>query len=149
MDLLKTTIGELLEKVVSRFPKNEALVDISKGVRLTYKEFLNFVNQLAKGFIKLGIKKGDHLALWSPNRWEWIVTEFAIAKVGAVLVSVDTNAQRQQLEYLLTQSDSKALIMAEGLKASEYLEIIRQLPDLPELKHFVLMADQTPLGCGG
>ena len=146
MDLLKTTIGELLEKVVSRFPKNEAIVDISKGVRLTYKEFLNFVNQLAKGFIKLGIKKGDHLAIWSPNRWEWIVTEFAIAKVGAVLVSVDTNAQRQQLEYLLTQSDSKALIMAEGLKASEYLEIIRQLPDLPELKHFVLMADQTPSG---
>ncbi|MBM4339780.1 MAG: AMP-binding protein [Deltaproteobacteria bacterium] len=144
MDLLKTTIGELLGEVASRFPENEALVDLSKEVRLTYKEFLNHVNQLAKGFLKLGIKKGDHLALWSPNRWEWIVTEFAIAKIGAVLVSVDTNAQRQQLEYLLTQSDSKALIMAEGMKGSEYLEIVRQLPKLPELKHFVLMADQTP-----
>jgi len=146
MDLLRITIGDLLDDVASRFPQKEALVDVSKGVRFTYKEFLSHVNQLAKGFLKLGLKKGDHLALWAPNRWEWIVTEFAIAKVGAVLVSVDTNAQRQQLEYLLTQSDSKALIMAEGLKGSKYLEIVRQLPDLPELKHLVLMADQTPPG---
>lgn len=146
MDLLKTTIGELLKKVALRFPENEALVDVSKGARFTYKEFLNRVNQLAKGFLRLGLKKGDHLALWAPNRWEWIVTEFAIGKIGAVLVSVDTNAQRQQLEYLLTQSDSKALIMAEGLKGSEYLGIVRQLPNLPELKHLVLIADQTPTG---
>ena len=146
MDPLKITIGELLEGVALRFPENEALVDISKNVRLTYKEFLNRVNQLAKGFLKVGLKKGDHLALWAPNRWEWIVTQFAIAKIGAVLVSVDTNAQRQQLEYLLTQSDSKALIMAEGMKGSEYLEMVRQLPDLRELKHLVLMADQTPSG---
>lgn len=69
MNPLKITIGELLEEVASRFPENEALVDISKNVRLTYKEFLNRVNQLAKGFLKLGLKKGDHLALWAPNRW--------------------------------------------------------------------------------
>jgi fatty-acyl-CoA synthase len=146
MGLLKITIGELLKEVASRFAENEALADIAKRVRLTYKEFLNHVNQLAKGFLKLGINKGDHLALWSPNRWEWIVTEFAVAKIGAVLVSVDTNAQRQQLEYFLTQSDSRALIMAEGLKGSEFLEVVRQLPNLPELKHFVLMADQAPSG---
>jgi fatty-acyl-CoA synthase len=146
MDLLKITIGELLDEVASRFPENEALVDLSKGVRLTYKEFLNHVNQLAKGFLNLGLQKGDHMALWAPNRWEWIVTEFAIAKIGAVLVSADTNAQRQQIEYLLTQSDSKALIMAEGLKGSEYLEIVRQLPDLPELKRLILIADDAPSG---
>jgi fatty-acyl-CoA synthase len=146
MDPLKITIGELLEEVALRFPENEALVDISKNVRLTYKEFLNRVNQLAKGFLKLGLKKGDHLALWAPNRWEWIVTEMAIAKIGAVLVSVDTNAQHQQLEYVLRQSDSKALIMTEGMKGSEYLEMVRQLHDLPELNHLILMADQAPSG---
>src|SRR4030065_91476 len=146
MDLLRTTISGLLNDMASKFPENEAVIDISKGLRLTYREFLTRVNELAKGFLRLGIKKGDHLALWAPNRWEWIVTEFAIAKIGAVLVSVDTNAQRQQLEYLLTQSDSKALIMAEGLKGSEYLEMVRQLPDLRELKHLVLMADAiTPV----
>src|SRR4030043_1250139 len=127
MDPLKITIGELLEEVASRFPENEALVDISKNVRLTYKEFLNRVNQLAKGFLKLGLKKGDHLALWSPNRWEWIVTQFAMAKIGVVLISVDINYQLRELEYLLRQSDSKSLVMAEGLKGSEYVEIIRQL----------------------
>lgn len=146
MDSIKTTLGDLLEKVASKFPQNEAIVDLSKGVRLTYREFLDHVNQLAKGFLRLGIHKGDHLALWSPNRWEWIVTEFAIAKIGAVLVSVDTNAQRQQLEYLLTQSDAQALLMAKGLKGTEYLEIVQHLPQLPELKHLILMEDQTPSG---
>ncbi len=144
MDLFKITMGELLEGVASRFPENEALVDLSKGVQLTYREFLRQVNDLARGFLRLGINQGDHLALWSPNRWEWIVTEFAIAKIGAVLVSVDTSAQRQQLEYVLRQSDSKALIMAEGVKGSEYIEMVRQLPHLPELKRLVLIADQTP-----
>lgn len=146
MNLLRITIGEVLDQVTSRFPQNEALADLSKGVRLTYREFLNHVNQLAKGFLKIGLKKGDHLALWAPNRWEWIVTEFAIAKIGAVLVSVDTHAQRQQLEYLLNQSDSQALLMAKGLKGMEYLEIVRQLPPLSELKHLILMEDQTPSG---
>ncbi|MBS3918442.1 MAG: AMP-binding protein [Deltaproteobacteria bacterium] len=156
MDPLKITIGELLEGVASRFPENEALVDVSKGVRLTYKEFLNRVNQLAKGFLKLGLKKGDHLALWAPNRWEWIVTQFAATKIGVVLISVDTNYQLQQLEYLLKQSDSRALVMTEGLKGSEYVEIIRQLlpevggpsPELLnssallELKHLILISDR-------
>lgn len=156
MDPLRITIGELLEEVASRFPENEALVDISKNVRLTYKEFLNRVNQFAKGFLKLGFRKGDHLALWAPNRWEWIVTQFAAAKIGVVLISVDTNYQLQQLEYLLRQSDSKALVMTEGLKGSEYVEIIhRLLPEiggaspgplnssaLPELKHLILISDR-------
>ena len=156
MDPLKITIGELLEGVASRFTENEALVDVSKGVRLTYKEFLHRVNQLAKGFLKLGLKKGDHLALWAPNRWEWIVTQFAATKIGVVLISVDTNYQLQQLEYLLRQSDSKALVMTEGLKGSEYVEIIHQLlPEiggpskgplntsaLPELKHLILISDR-------
>ncbi len=157
MNLLRTTISNLLDDVVSTFPENEALVDISKGIRLTYGEFLNRVNELAKGFLKLGIKKGDHLALWAPNRWEWIVTEFAIAKIGAILVSVDTNYQAQQLDYLLKQSDSRALIMTEGLKGSEYLEMVRHLcPELsdstpgqlnsralPELKHLILISERS------
>lgn len=149
MDLINITIGELLKEVALRFPENEALVDVSRGVRLTYREFLDHVNQLAKGFLKLGINKGDHLALWSPNRWEWIVTEFAIAKIGAVMVSVDTSAQRQQLEYILRQSDSRALILAEGIRGTEYLEIVSQLPDLPELKYFILIANQVPPGMTG
>src|SRR4030042_3622781 len=157
MDLLKTTIGDLLDEVASKFPEHEALVDISKGIRLIYKEFLNSVNSMAKGFLKLGLKKGEHIALWGPNRWEWIVTQFAMAKIGVVLISVDINYQLRELEYLLRQSDYKYLVMAEGLKGSEYVEIIRQLcPEtsystpgqlnsstLPELKNLILISNRT------
>ncbi len=156
MELLKMTAGDLLDKVASQFPENDALVDIPKGVRYPYGEFLNVVNSMAKGLLRLGLKKGDHIALWGPNRWEWIVTEFALVKIGAILVSVDINYQLQQLEYLLRQSDSKALIMTEGLKGSEYVEIIHQicpgirqslpgqlnLSALPELGHLILISDR-------
>jgi len=160
MELEKITIGDLLDEVASKFPDNEALIDIPKGKRYFYREFLRVVNELAKGFLKLGLEKGDHIALWSPNRSEWIITEFAIAKIGAVLVSVDTNCTLQQLEYLLKQSDSKSLIMAEGLKASEYVDMIRQLcpgiehsvagelncSALPELKNLILISDRPRAG---
>jgi fatty-acyl-CoA synthase len=158
--LLKMTVGDLLDKVASQYPEKEALVDISKGVRLTYKEFLNRINQLAKGFLKLSLKKGDHLALWAPNRWEWIVTEFAAIKIGLGLISIDTNNQLQQLEYLLKQSDSRSLVMTEGLKGSEYIEIVSRLfpgiknsnashlshPIFRELKNIILISDRSTPG---
>ena len=155
-ELLRITVGDLLDGVASKFPGKEFLVDVPKGRRYSYEEFLAVVNQMARGFLKLGVKQGEHVALWAPNLSEWIITEFAIAKVGAVLVSVDTNVQIQQLEYLLKQSDSRSLIMAEGFKGSEYIEMIHQLcPELshsipgqlnchalPELKNLVLISDQ-------
>jgi fatty-acyl-CoA synthase len=155
--LLRITIGDLLDEVTLRFPDREALIDIPQGRRYSYQEFLKIVNQLARGFLKLDIQRGEHLALWTPNRSESIITEFAAAKVGAVLVNVDANAQLGQLEYLLRQSDSQSLIMSEGLKGSEYIEIISQLcpevdtseprkpdcPALPMLKHLILISDRT------
>ncbi|MGQ9509884.1 MAG: AMP-binding protein [Thermodesulfobacteriota bacterium] len=156
MELKRITIGDFLDQVVSKFPDREALIDLSKDIRFTYREFQKSVDSLAKGLIQLGLKKGDHVALWAPNRWEWIVTQFALAKMGAVLMSVDIHCQAQQLEYLLRQSDSKALVMTEGLKGSEYVETIYQLlPELkqpflktlsfelfPELKYLILISDR-------
>jgi fatty-acyl-CoA synthase len=115
------------------------------------------VNQTAKGFLKLGLKQGDHLALWSPNRWEWTITQFALAKIGVVLVSIDINCKIDQLEYFLRQSDSKSLVLAEGMKGSEYIDMIRQLcPEvkgappgklnskaLPELQNIILLSGRT------
>ncbi|MCX8119002.1 MAG: AMP-binding protein [Desulfobacterota bacterium] len=145
MGLLRMTIGELLNDVASRFLENEALVDLPRGVRLTYREFLNHVNRLAKGFLKLGLKKGDHLALWAPNRWEWVVTQFGATQIGVVLMSIDINAQPDQLDYLLRQSDAKALVLAEGLKGREFLEKIEHLLNsktFPELKHLILLSER-------
>jgi len=160
MQLYGWTVGNLLDEVAFKYPANEALVDIQKGLRYSYKEFQEMVNRMAKGFLRLGLKRGEHVALWAPNSSEWIITEFAVAKIGAVLISVDTNYQVHQLEYLLRQSDSKSLIMAEGLKGSEYIEMIHQLcPDtsysvpgrlncsaLPELKNLILISDRTQPG---
>jgi len=160
MDLVRKTVGGLLDEVALKFPEKEALVDLSQRVRFSYKELLATVNQTAKGFLKLGLKQGDHLALWSPNRWEWTITQLALAKIGVVLISVDTSCKVEQLEYLLRQSDSRSLVMAEGMKGSEYIDMIRQLcPEvkeaspgqlncrtLPELQNIILMLDRTSGG---
>jgi fatty-acyl-CoA synthase len=159
-ELLRITLGDLLDEVASKFPGNEALVDIPEGKRYSYEEFLRVVNQMAKGLLKLGVKQGERLALWAPNLSEWIITEFAIGKIGAVLISVDTNYRLQQLEYLIRQSDSRSLIMTEGLKGSEYIEMIHRLcPEanhsipgrlncdtLPELKNLVLISNRAYAG---
>jgi fatty-acyl-CoA synthase len=157
MDLVRKTVGDLLDEVALKFPEKEALVDLSQGVRYSYKELLAMVSQMAKGFLKLGLKQGDHLALWSPNRWEWTMTQLALAKIGVVLISIDTNCKREQLEYFLRQSDSRSLVMAEGMKGSEYIDMIHQLcPEvkeaipgqlncraLPKLKNIILISGRT------
>ncbi len=163
MELRKTTLGALLDEVASRFPENEVLVDIPKGRRYSYRGLQRVVDQMAKGFLKIGLKKGEHIALWAPNLSEWIIAEFALAKIGAVLVSVDINCQVQQLEYLLKQSDSTTLILAEGTRGSEYIDMIYQLcPEakdsssgqmkchrLPELRNLILISDRLYPGMFG
>ena len=160
MELFRMSVGNLLNEVATRYPEKEALVDISNNKKLSYKQFLGLTNQLAKGFLKLGLEKGEHLALWAPNNSEWIITQFALAKIGGILVSIDTNAQVQQLEYILKQSDSTSLILAESLKGSEYTDAIHRLcpevtvsipgqlnsPKLPELKNIILISDRSSPG---
>jgi fatty-acyl-CoA synthase len=158
--LLRTTIGDLFDEVASRFPDREALIDLPGDRRYSYQELLIVVNRLARGFLKLGIRKGEHLALWAPNLSESIITELAAAKIGAVLMTLDTNAQSQQLEYLLGQSDSRTLIMSEGVNGAEHIEIVRRLsPEaessepgqldcraLPELRRLIVISDRTHPG---
>jgi len=159
-ELLRITVGHLLDQTALKYPENQALIDIPRGVRYSYRELLDVVNQMAKGLLKLGVKKGEHIALWAPNISEWVITEFAIGKIGAVLISVDANTQIQQLEYILRQSDSKTLIMATGTKGSEHIEMIHHLcPELknsipgkldssalPELKNIILISDHPGPG---
>ncbi len=157
--LMKMTMGDLLDGVASRFRENEAIVDVARN-RYPYREFLEAVNGLAKGLLRLGIEREDHVALWAPNIAEWIIVQFAVAKIGAVLVSVDMNCQLQHLEYVLKQSDSRVLVLSEGLKGSEYVEMIDKLcPEvessipgrlscrtLPELKNVILISERTHSG---
>lgn len=131
--LLKITIGDLLDKIAEEFPDHDAIIYTDRPFRKTYSQFRDLVNQVAKGFIAMGIKKGDHVAIWSTNYPEWILAQFATAKIGAVLVTVNTNYKIFELEYLLRQSDSNTLIMIEGFKDCNYVDIVKRL--CPELAH--------------
>ena len=134
--LNERTMGEVLRETARTFPEQEAYVYPELGIRKTYKEFDEETDRLARAFMALGIQKGEHVAIWSDNKREWLLSQFATAKIGAILVTVNTSYQMKELDYLLKQSDTTTLILAEGFKGTSYFDIINRL--CPELK------DQTP-----
>lgn len=118
--------------VADNNPDHEALVYPYHGIRLTYRELDKVTDDLAKGLLKMGIKKGDHVAMWAHNVPEWVLLLFATAKVGAVLVTVNTLYKSAELEYLLKQSDSTHLFMVKEYKNLNYVETVNSI--IPELK---------------
>lgn len=129
--LMEITVGKLLDEMAQRHPNHDCVLYTDRPFRKTYKEFNDICNKVAKSFMKLGVKKGEHVAIWATNIPEWIITLFATAKIGAVLVTVNTNYKVFELEYLLKQSDSSTLVLMEGFKDSHYIEILNELcPDL-------------------
>src|SRR5690625_390644 len=161
MSLINFTVGELLEKQVNLYPHHEAVIYPELNLRKTYLEFDEMVDETAKGLMALGIEKGENVAIWSDNKPEWITSQFATGKMGAVLVTVNTNYQAAELEYLLKQSESTTLIMAESYKGTSYLDVLKQIcPDLnssikgelssdtlPHLKNVILISDEKKPGC--
>jgi fatty-acyl-CoA synthase len=131
-DLLNTTIGKLLEEKARLHPEHEAVIYSDRNLRWTYKEFDEVCRKAAKGFMKLGIEKGEHVAAWSTNTPEWLITQFSTGKMGAVLVTVNTNYRTSELEYLLKQSDSTTIILMDTWKDSSYIEMLYEI--VPELK---------------
>ncbi|GAA6151597.1 AMP-binding protein [Pseudoteredinibacter isoporae] len=137
--LSELTISEQLELTTSLYPDKEALIVSHQDIRWSYKELLSQVNSLALGLLSLGIKKGDRVAIWGPNSFEWTLTQFASAKIGAVMVCINPAYRLFELEYALKQSACKAIITADTFKTSHYLKMLQEL--LPELE----VADQTAL----
>ncbi len=130
--LLEITIGDLLDEMARDYPDHDAVLYTDRPFRKTYSQFRDICNQAAKGMLAMGIKKGDHVAIWATNYPEWLITMFATAKIGAVLVTVNTNYKIFEAEYLLRQSDSGTVILIDGFKDSNYIEIINEL--CPSLK---------------
>jgi len=131
--LMETTVGDLLNDAAVRYLDRNFVVYNDRTFRVTYSEFLEKTNQIAKGFIKLGVKKGDHIAIWATNYPEWLLTMFACAKIGAVLVTINTSYKTSEIEYILKQSDTHTLVMMSGTKDLDYNGIIQQI--VPELKN--------------
>ncbi len=130
--LWEITLGGLLDEMADRFPDNDCVIYNDRPFRLTYSQFRDLVNETAKGFLSIGIKKGDHVSVWATNYPEWVITMFATAKIGAVMVTVNTNYKIFEAEYLLRQSDTSTLVLMSGFKDSDYVGIINEL--VPELK---------------
>lgn len=132
MEFIENTLGGVLDDLSKHNPNGWAVRYTDRNYFRTWKELNDEADLIARGMMSLGVKKGDHVAIWATNTPEWILTLFAAAKIGAVLVTVNTNFKIFELEYLLRQSDTKLLVMIGGFKNNDYVATVNEL--LPELK---------------
>ncbi|WP_327281824.1 AMP-binding protein [Streptomyces sp. NBC_01205] len=138
--LLGDTIGENLDRTVRRFPDRDALVDLAAGRRWTYAELAADVDALALGLLDLGLAKGDRVGIWAPNRAEWTLVQYATAKIGAILVTVNPAYRSHEVEYVLRQAGIRLLVAAERFKTSDYAGMIEEVgPRCPDLEFTVLL----------
>jgi fatty-acyl-CoA synthase len=143
--MIEKTIGDIVDETAERYPDNDALVYVNRGLRLSYKEFKDKVDNIAKSLMALGIKRGDHIAVWAYNVPEWVYLQFASAKIGAVLVTVNTYYKAKELEYLLKQSDTTTLFLVEEFKDVNYVEMVKKVvPDLADTKPGDINLDHLP-----
>lgn len=145
-DLVYKTIGQLLEEQAEKYPNKEAVVYSDRNLRLTYQEFNAWSDQVAKALMALGIQKGDHIAVWTTNVPEWVALQFATGKMGAPLVTVNTNYRTAELEYLLKQSDSQTLILIEQYKDHRFIDTVYEIcPELKTCKPGELKSKRLPM----
>jgi len=158
--LIGMTIGDKLDEIVSNHGENEALVVIHQNIRWTYKQLLEEVDLCARALIACGLNKGDRVGIWAPNCSEWTVLQFATAKAGIILVNINPSYRKHELQYALTQSGCKMIVLAHKFKSSDYTEMILEtcpeLPacdfgelkskNIPELSYVISLADQPSEG---
>ena len=158
--LSEATLGQFLRETAERFPDRPAVVFREQRVRWTWRAFADEVDALAAGLAALGIGKGDRVGIWSPNRSEWLLTQFATARIGAILVNLNPAYRLAELEYALNKVRCTAVITAERFKSSGYVEMLQTIaPELasatpgalhaarvPSLRTIVSMGDVAPAG---
>src|SRR2546426_2720267 len=125
--LIGETIGVYFDRVVDRWGGREALVVRHQGIRWTYAEFRERVDALAAGLIALGLVPGDRVGIWSPNNAEWVLLQFATARAGLILVTLNPAYRVMELEQALLKSGCKAIVTAQRFKSSDYLEMLRSV----------------------
>ncbi|HEY6496555.1 MAG TPA: AMP-binding protein [Trebonia sp.] len=142
--LLGDTIGGNFDAAAAAFPERLALVDVPAGLRYTYAELKDEVDAVAYGLLRSGIVKGDRVGIWSPNRAEWTITQYATAKIGAILVNINPAYRTSELEFVLNQSGCKLLVAAQRLKTSDYAAMIAEVrPRCADLEQVVLLDSDT------
>lgn len=153
-------IGELLSALARDYPQNEALIYPDRGLRYDFSELDWIARKIARGLLSIGVNPGDRVAVWAPNIPEWVVLQFALAKIGAILVTVNTSLRAAEIEFLLNQSETSTLVTVAGLRDVDYVETIYEVvPELqtaeegalistklPFLKNVVYIGDDHPAG---
>ncbi len=139
------TLGQLLDEAIASRPDNEAIVYVDRDLRMTYRQFGEVVDSLAKGLMALGVEKDQKVAVWSTNIPYWVALQFATAKIGAVLLTVNTNYKRAELAYLLEQSQTENLFIIDGYLDTDYLQTVYELvPELKSQERGNLKSDRFP-----
>ncbi len=157
---LDFTVGSLLDHIAGRYPDHDALVYPERGLRYSYRQFSELTRQVAKGLLQMGVGKGDNVSIWAYNVPEWVILQFATARIGAVLVTVNTSYKSAELSYILNQSDSTTLFMVERFKDTDYVQTLNEVvpelagsepgklvsAELPYLKNVVFLGEGEPAG---
>jgi fatty-acyl-CoA synthase len=143
--LLGMTMGEMIDHIAARYPENEAIVSVHQNIRWTYKEFLSQVNLVARALMGLGVDKGDRVGIWAMNHAEWIVIQFATAKIGAIMVNINPAYRTYELEYALKQSEIQTLILQGRFKTSDYVGMFYEAcPEAYEQKPGRISSEKFP-----
>ena len=125
-ELREKTLGQILDETVARIPDKEAIVYADRNYRQTWREFADTVDLFAKGLMALGVQKGEKVAVWASNVPYWVTLQFATAKIGAILITVNTNYREHELEYLLNQSECENIFIMDSLRDHDYIDIGRR-----------------------
>ncbi len=145
MELIENTLGGFLEKWAFETPDKDFMIYADRGLRFTYSEFNKRVDSLAKGLLYLGIGKGDHVGIWATNVPDWLTFTFATAKIGAVLVTVNTSYKSHELQYLMENSDLHTICIIDGWRDSDYIQILKNLvPELATSERGFLKSEKFP-----
>lgn len=144
-ELIDYTVGSILEKYVAENPDHEFMIYPDRGLRFTYREFDERVNIFAKGLLSIGVTKGSKVGVWAKNVPDWMTFMFATAKIGAVLVTVNTNYKNAELEYIMKNADIHTMCMVNGYRDSDYVQILYDLvPELKTTQRGKLRSEQFP-----
>ena len=126
------TLGRILAETVAKHPNELAVAYVDRGYKQTWKEFSDTVDDMAKGLMAMGIQKGEKVAVWATNVPHWVALQFATARIGAILLTINTNYRSAEIDYVLKQSDCENIFIINGYRDANYLEILNEL--IPELK---------------
>ncbi|MFW6388294.1 MAG: AMP-binding protein [Desulfohalobiaceae bacterium] len=131
-NLQKITLGQMLDRAIANYPNNEAVVYVDRDFRVSYQKLGELVDQLARGLLALGVQKGEKVAIWATNVPHWVALQFATAKIGAILLTVNIHYKKSELSYLLQQSEAENIFIIDGFRDNDYVQTMYEL--VPELK---------------